>query len=145
MITLEAGVSLPPFTVEVDAASMKVFSLITGDPNPIHWDTAAVSRAGLGDRVINQGGLNAAYLVSSVSAWLGGAGTVLSTKFRFLANAYAGDTLRGGGEVAEVDGDVAVLDLWLGRNESDLVLRGTISVTLPSVGTASRPAVEESV
>lgn len=137
MIVLEVGARLPTFTVQVDAGSMKVFSLLTADPNPIHWSASAVSRAGLGDRVINQGGLSAAYVVNAVAESLGDGVSILSTRFRFVAKAYAGDVLTGGGEVVAFDDGIGQLAVWLGRSPSELVLTGELSVSTRNVVASS--------
>ena len=42
----------------VNPEKMKIFAAIARDPNPIHWDRAAVAERGLGDRLINQGPIN---------------------------------------------------------------------------------------
>jgi len=143
MTELHAGIRLPGFSQHVDAASMKVFSLLTCDPNPIHWDPMAVKRAGLGDSVVNQGGLNAAYLVNAVNEWLDPTMRITSTTFRFVANSFAGDMLIGGGAVVAVEEDVAVLDVWLGRSETDVVVRGSIHVALTGTPDESRTTKKE--
>jgi len=143
MTELHAGIRLPGFSQHVDAASMKVFSLLTCDPNPIHWDPMAVERAGLGDSVVNQGGLNAAYLINAVNEWLDPTMRITSTTFRFVANSFAGDTLVGGGEVVDVAEGVAVLDVWLGRSQTDVVVRGAIHVALTGTPAVSHTTKKE--
>jgi len=143
MTELHAGIRLPGFSQHVDAASMKVFSLLTCDPNPIHWDPMAVERAGLGDSVVNQGGLNAAYLINAVNEWLDPTMRITSTTFRFVANSFAGDTLVGGGEVVDVAEGVAVLDVWLGRSQTDVVVRGAIHVALTCTPAVSHTTKKE--
>ena len=70
-MTPAIGERLPGLAVTVEAAPMKPMALLLRDPNPIHLDPAAVARIGLGDRVINQGPLNAAYIWEMLERWLG--------------------------------------------------------------------------
>ena len=100
---VRAGEALPPFVVgEVPAEKMKTMALLLRDPNPIHWDAAAVSNLGMGDRVINQGPTNMAYVVNMLVGWLGHPALIRSIQVRFLDNVLAGDRVEAGGVVTEV-------------------------------------------
>ena len=55
----------------VSPEKMKIFAALARDPNPIHWDRAAVAERGLGDRLINQGPINLGYVVNMLLAWTG--------------------------------------------------------------------------
>ncbi|MFZ2177858.1 MAG: MaoC/PaaZ C-terminal domain-containing protein [Rhodococcus sp. (in: high G+C Gram-positive bacteria)] len=135
MSTASVGTEIPPVHVRVEAEPMKVFTLITEDPNPIHWDPDAVRAAGLGEQVINQGGLNVGYVLNAVTAWTGSRSSILGTRVRFLGNAFAGDDLVAGGEVASVDEcttpPIATLNVWLRRTDGAELVSGTVSVRLP--------------
>lgn len=135
MDTVRVGMSIPPLHVHVEAAPMKVFTLITDDPNPIHWDRAAVQAAGLGDRVINQGGLNLAYVLNAVTAWTGSRSSIVGTQVRFLGNTFAGDDLVAGGEIASIDNTstlaTATLRVWLRGSDDAELMSGTVMVRLP--------------
>ncbi len=135
MSTVRVGTEISPVHVRVEAEPMKVFTLITDDPNPIHWDPAAVRAAGLGERVINQGGLNVGYVLNAVTAWTGSRSSIVGTRVRFLGNAFAGDDLVAGGEVAGVDEattpPIATLNVWLRRTDGAELVAGTVTVRLP--------------
>ena len=135
MSTTTVGTEIPPIHVHVEAEPMKVFTLITDDPNPIHWDTDAVQAAGLGNRVINQGGLNVGYVFNAVTAWTGSWDSIVGTKVRFLGNAFAGDDLVAGGKVASVDDyatpPTATVNVWLRRSDGAELVSGTVTVRLP--------------
>lgn len=63
------GTPLPVWRVPaVDAERMKVLALLLADPNPLHFDPAAVAAAGLGDRPVNQGPSSMAMLANAVRA-----------------------------------------------------------------------------
>lgn len=137
-MTVEVGNEILPFRVHVESAPMKVFTLITDDPNPIHWDPDAVSAAGLGDRVINQGGLNLGYVLNAVTAWAGSRRSIVGTQVRFLGNAFAGDDLVAGGAVARIDDSTtpstATLNVWLRHVDGTDLVSGTVTVRLPESG-----------
>jgi acyl dehydratase len=131
---VEIGATLPVQRVEVRAEAMKVFSLLTADPNPIHWDVAAVRTQGFGDRPVNQGGLNAGYLARAVTAWTGDTAALRALQVRFLGSVAAGDTVMAGGTITGVvrDGELvrAVVDVWLRDETGAEVVAGTAEVEL---------------
>jgi acyl dehydratase len=121
---LTAGTTLPPWSTVVEAGPMREFSLITRDPNPIHWDVAEVRALGLGDRTINQGGLNVAYVVAAVRA--GAPGSVLRRiRVRFAGNVAAGDTVHVEATVVAVRDAEADLEVRLLDQDDAVVLSGT--------------------
>lgn len=127
------GDALTDYVVEsVDAEKMKTMALLLRDPNPIHWDVEAVRELGMGDRAVNQGPNNMAYLVGMLADYAGGFDRVRSLRVRFLSNVFAGDRLVAGGQVTGVDdgtGEVSC-DVWLRRdgNADDVVMAGTATV-----------------
>ena len=46
----------------IDPAPMKTVAALLNDSNPIHWDVESVKSLGMGDRVVNQGPNNMAYV-----------------------------------------------------------------------------------
>jgi acyl dehydratase len=133
---VKIGWTLPVQRVEVRAEAMKVFSLLTADPNPIHWDVAAVQAQGLGDRPVNQGGLNAGYVARAVTAWTNDTAALRTLQVRFRGSVAAGDTVTAGGTVTGVvrDGELvrAVVDVWLRDATGAEVADGTAEVELPA-------------
>lgn len=128
---LRAGDLLPPRRYRVDAGPMKVFSVLMADPNPIHFDPEFVARIGRGDRPINQGTLNLAYLLNAVIVWLDGPAAVARIRrfaCRFGGSVYAGDEVVTGGRVTGVDGHGASMELWLDRSGGQRVLSGTVLI-----------------
>lgn len=135
--TAAVGDRLPDYVIErVDADKMKTMALLLRDPNPIHWDVGTVRDLGMGDRPVNQGPNNMAYLVGMLADYSGGYDRVAAVAVRFLSNVFAGDRLVGGGRVTAVraDGrasDIEIdLEIWLRRdgNEDDTVMGGTATV-----------------
>ena len=130
-MVIQVGDELPQLEIaSVDAEKMKTMAALLQDPNPIHWDVDAVERVGLGDRVVNQGPNNMAYVVNMLGAWAGGPDRVRKLTVRFLDNVFAGDRLVAGGKVTSVEGSVVGCDVWLARDGTHPVLAGTAEVTV---------------
>lgn len=133
-MTVRIGDSLPPRDVpSVDAEKMKTMAALLSDSNPIHWDAEAVRAAGLGDRPVNQGPSNMAYVLDMVSSWAGGYERLRRVRLRFTGNVFAGDHVRASGTVADVrreDGEtVTECDVRLDVVGGGTVLSGTATVT----------------
>jgi acyl dehydratase len=109
---MKLGDSLPVWRHQVQAAAMVPIAEILRDPNPIHLDPAAVAAVGLGDRVINQGPANLAYIINMLAAAFPDH-RLESLESRFLANVRADDRVEAGGTIAEIAGDRVTCDLWL--------------------------------
>ncbi|CND74828.1 MaoC-like dehydratase [Mycobacterium tuberculosis] len=138
-MTTRIGDELPPRDIRsVDAEKMKTMAALLSDANPIHWDVEAVRAAGLGDRPINQGPTNMAYVMDMLSSWAGGPDRLRRIRLRFTGNVFAGDHVRATGTVTGVrdeDGaTVADCDVRLDVVGGGTVLSGTASVTCDPSG-----------
>src|SRR3546814_13322344 len=90
-MNLNAGDELPPFVIEsVNADAMKEWAVFLHDPNPIHLDVEVVKAKGLGDKVINQGPANVAYVMNMLAAAFPGS-RIAKMDSRFVVNVYTGD------------------------------------------------------
>lgn len=135
-MTPTVGQPLPVRIIEsVDPAKMKTLSALMRDPNPIHFDRSVAAGLGLGDRTVNQGPSNIAYVMTMLGAWAGGADRITNYRFRFLGNVFEGDRLQASGTVTAVENtDDAVLvhcDLALDVVDGNRVLDGTGTVRIP--------------
>ena len=110
---------------------MKIFAAIARDPNPIHWDRAAVAERGLGDRLINQGPTNLGYVVNMLLAWTGPA-SFRDLAVRFTSNVFDGDTVTAGGVVTGVRSSRA--------SASPTATSGSTATTAPGRSPAPRPS-----
>jgi acyl dehydratase len=135
---VKPGDPLPELVIErVDPQKMKTMAALLRDPNPIHWDVDSVRALGMGDRPVNQGPNNMAYLVNLLTSFAGGWDRVRDLHVRFLANVFAGDRLVAGGVVTDVstDGDRQLVhcDVWLRRDgePADTVMAGRAAVLVP--------------
>lgn len=84
---------------------IELFTDISGDHNPLHYDAAAAAASTFGEIVV-QGGISTAILNAVVAEDLPGPGTVfLNVNWNFLAPVRPGDTITGRVEVLEVRSD----------------------------------------
>lgn len=126
---MKAGDTLKPFRIaSVSPEGMKAWAKFLHDPNPIHLDPAVVKAKGLGDRVINQGPANLAYLISMLQAAVPKA-HIESLEVRYVDNVFGGEAVEAGGTVKEVSADGSErrmsCDVWLRAEARGAVLTGT--------------------
>lgn len=131
---VQVGDEIPPLKItDVSSEKMKTMAALIHDPNPIHWDVAAVSRLAMGEQPVNQGPTNMAYIVNALIAWTGDAGSVRNVRCRFNGNVFAHDHLVATGVVTGVgegqDGRTVECDVWLARGDAKVVT-GTARVVL---------------
>ena len=87
-MTPVAGDLLKPFRIaNVSPETMKSWAKVLRDPNPIHLDPKAVMAMGLGDRVISQGPVNLAYVISMLYGAFPGSRLEL-LDVRYVANVF---------------------------------------------------------
>jgi acyl dehydratase len=127
------GAALKSFRIEsVSPEGMKAWAVFLHDPNPIHLDPAVVKAKGLGERVINQGPANLAYLINMLRAAVPG-GLIESLEVRYVDNVFAGDAVEAGGTVTTVSGDNGrqklVCDVWLRADGRGPVLTGSATIS----------------
>lgn len=121
-MSYSVGDALPPFVVEsVSPDAMRDWSVFLADPNPIHLDVEVVKAKRLGDKRINQGPINVAYMMNMLMAAVPGC-RIEAMDSRFLDNVYEGDRLTASGTVTGVDGDHLTCEFTL-----DVAGRGTVN------------------
>lgn len=111
----------------VRAQDIELFSELTGDRNPLHYDEAAARASRFGE-IIVQGGITSGILNAVVSEDLPGPGTVfLEANWRFLAPVRPGDEITGAVEVIEAreDKPITRLQTTVTRQDGTVVLEGT--------------------
>ncbi|MBD76179.1 MAG: hypothetical protein CL807_04650 [Citromicrobium sp.] len=108
---------------------MREWATFLRDDNPIHLDPAAVAALGLGDRVINQGPANLAYVINMLHAAFP-SGTITGLSTRFLGNVRAGDCVVAGGTITSLKADEAECDFELRVVDGEPALAGTATIAL---------------
>src|SRR4029450_7850621 len=89
----------------VEPGDIELFTRISGDRNPLHYDAAAAKASRFGEIVV-QGGITSAILHAVGAEALPGPGTVfLQVDWKFVAPVRPGDTITGAVEVVEVRED----------------------------------------
>jgi acyl dehydratase len=128
--TIKPGDALPPFVIEsVSPDAMRDWSVFLADPNPIHLDVEVVKAKGLGDKRINQGPINVAYMMNMLMAAFPGC-RIESMDSRFLDNVYEGDRAVASGEVTAVEGNRVSCDLKLDVDGRGTVNAGTATIII---------------
>jgi acyl dehydratase len=130
------GTRLPEWTVEcVSSEKMKTMAALLADPNRIHFDVVAVRAVGMGDRVVNQGPTNLAYVMNMLILWCGDVSRIRGLATRFQGNVLALDKVTAGGEITALNqtasGVEADCEVWLDVVGGERVISGTARVLLP--------------
>jgi len=119
---------------QVQAEDIELFTRISGDRNPIHYDAALAAASRFGEIVV-QGGVTTAILNAVVAEDLPGPGTVfLHTDLSFKAPVRPGDVISGAVEVLEVRADKPITRLRASvtRQDGVVAVEGTaLCYTLP--------------
>ena len=124
------GDVLPQFVVDgVSAEAMKQWAVLLADPNPIHLDAEAVKAKGLGDKVINQGPANVAYMMNMLMAAFPGA-RIETMDSRFLDNVYAGDQVIATGTITAVEHNRIDCEIVMNVAGRGVVNAGTATVRI---------------
>ena len=110
----------------VTARDIELFTEMSGDRNPLHYDEERAGRTRFGGIVV-QGGVTSAILNAVVAEDLPGPGTVfLEVRWSFKAPVRPGDTITGEVEVvsARADKPITELKTRVVRDDGTVVLEG---------------------
>lgn len=124
------GDALPPFVIEsASPEAMKAWAVFLADPNPIHLDVEVVKAKGLGDRVINQGPMNVAFMLNMLMAAFPSA-AIEAIDSRFLDNVYGGDKVTAQGTITAVEGNRISCEFTLDVDGRGPVNSGTATIMI---------------
>lgn len=130
MTGFAVGDALPSFIIEsVSPDGMKDWAIFLADPNPIHLDVEVVKAKGLGDRVINQGPANVAYMMNMLMAAFPG-GQIMAMDSRFLDNVYAGDRVVASGSITAIEANRITCTFTLDVDGRGTVNAGTATIKI---------------
>jgi acyl dehydratase len=111
----------------VSSRDIELFTEITGDVNPLHYDEAAAEASRFG-AIIVQGGVTSGILNAVVANELPGPGSVfLEANWKFTAPVRPGDEITGTVEVLEAreDKPITRLRTTVTRQDGTVALEGT--------------------
>ncbi len=117
-------------TRAVTARDIELFTELTGDRNPLHYDEARASESRFGG-IIVQGGVTSGLLNAVVAEDLPGPGSVfLHVDWNFRAPVRPGDEITAEVEVLEVRADkpITTLRTTITNQAGTVVLEGTALV-----------------
>jgi acyl dehydratase len=118
----------------VTARDIELFTEMSGDRNPLHYDEAVAKATRFGGIVV-QGGVTSAILNAVVAEDLPGPGTVfLEVRWSFKAPVRPGDTITGEVELTKVRADKPITELKtrVVRDDGTVVLEGeAVCYTMP--------------
>jgi acyl dehydratase len=117
-------------TRPVTARDIELFTELTGDRNPLHYDEELAARSRFGG-IIVQGGVTSGLLNALVAEDLPGPGSVfLHVDWNFRAPVRPGDVITAYGEVIDVHRDkpICTLRTTITNQDGTVVLDGTALV-----------------
>jgi len=121
-------------TRKVTKQDIELFTAISGDHNPLHYDEELAQKTKFGG-IIVQGGITSAILNAVVAEKLPGPGTVfLHVDWHFNSPVRPGDTITGTVEIIEVrtDKPLTKLKTTVTNHEGTVVLNGeALCYTMP--------------
>lgn len=129
-------------TRTVTRRDIELFTEITGDRNPLHYDDDLAARSRFGGVVV-QGGVTSGLLNALVAEQLPGPGSVfLEVSWRFLAPVRPGDVVTATAVVtaAREDKPITTLTTRVTNQDDVVVLDGTAVVWRDPVVSAAQPS-----
>jgi acyl dehydratase len=114
-------------SLTLTADHVRLYSQLSGDRNPLHFDESFAKSTGKLTGLIVQGGLTTGLLHALVATDLPGPGSVfLSQNWKFTAPVYIGDTITAEAEVLSVHPTKPVcrLGVRVTRQTGETVLEG---------------------
>jgi len=111
----------------VSMRDIELFTEISGDRNPLHYDRELATASLFGGLIV-QGGVTSGILNALVAEDLPGPGTVfLGLELRFSKAVYVGDTITGRVEVKSVreDKPICTLEVNVVNQKGEVCLSGT--------------------
>lgn len=121
-------------TRQTSMADVEMFSAMTGDMNPLHYDAELAAQSPFGGLIV-QGGVTSGLLNAVVAEDLPGPGTVfLEVAWRFVKAVAVGERIVGRVEIASVRDDkpICTLRTTVTNERGEVCLSGTaVTYTVP--------------
>lgn len=121
-------------SIEISERHIDLFSEMSGDKNPLHFDREAAEKSRFGG-LITQGGVTSGVLNAVVAEDLPGPGTVfLNVEWKFSKPTYIGDTITGRVEILTVreDKPICTIKTTVVNQEGEVCISGeAVTYTTP--------------
>jgi acyl dehydratase len=121
-------------TRDVSSRDIELFTEISGDRNPLHYDAEAAASTPFGGLIV-QGGITSAILNAVIAEDLPGPGSVfLHVDWNFRAPVRPGDRITGAVEVLSVRTDKPIIEIktTVTRGDGTIALEGkALCYTMP--------------
>lgn len=119
-MNLKIGHKINQWSHNVRQEDLNSWSKILNDPNPIHFDANAVKKIGQGDKCINQGPANIAYIINAIFYNFPKC-KILSIKNRLNGNVFVDDTVTVLGEITNISSkdELNIISLLLTLNNQE--------------------------
>lgn len=128
-------------TRQTGMRDVELFTAMTGDRNPLHYDAALAARTPFGGLIV-QGGVTSGLLNAIVAEDLPGPGSVfLGVEWKFVRAVRVGDRITGEVEIVTVRDDkpICTLRTEIRNEQGEVCLTGTaVTYTVPLVEAPAR-------
>ena len=134
---VEVGTEIGPLVKHPDVRRAVMWAGVSGDYNPVHYDTDSALNSGL-PGIIVHGQLIGCFLGQLMTDWIGDNGVLRKLSCNYRRMSFPKDDITCRGRVVNkyVDGaDHCVeCDIWVENPEKDMTVTGKAVVVLPSRG-----------
>lgn len=130
----EVGTTLPTLEVPLDRTTIVATAVASQDFEDVHHDPGKAQERGTPDIFMSINSTNG-FIDRYVTDWTGPTGRIRKVSLRLGVPNFPGDTMTMTGEVVEVDGDAAVLEV-AGRNSRGTHVTARV-VVAPYGGTST--------
>ena len=125
------GFTLKDWEFLVPQESMNTWAVILDDPNPIHLDANAAKQVGLGDKTINQGPANIAYILNMIEENFPNS-RILKMNNKMTDSVLEGDLVTVSGQISEIKAEcdqfIASCSIQLTVGEDKIAVLSEIDV-----------------
>ena len=117
---------LDEWSFKVEQENLITWSNVLNDPNPIHLDNKTVKKLGLGDKCINQGPANIAYILNCISSNFKNY-QLIEVKNKLNGNVFSGDKIVVEGKISDIENHenfliISLLLVLNTQNQSSVLL-----------------------
>ena len=126
---VEVGQEIPSLVKHVTVRQLEMWSDVSGDYNPIHYDSDFAISCGL-PGVVAHGQLVTAFLCQMLSGWHGAAGRLRKLDVAYKGLNFVGDILTCRGFVKEVLSAESsiMLEIWVENQQGEKTVSGSAVV-----------------